>query len=169
MNKKTDKKTDEKTREYEVNGNQKLTLPLLSIHQLDIAIDEEAERFVKTVIHAEGTFGFPLIGMCDKHGLIFQTIDATSAHVLLVINDNSVLDTLAIFNHIYNRIGYNLIIDNMTVLRPPYPDDADETNGENAEQKPSQAKREDEIINEDLSQEIKSTQLKTDVVGMEVA
>ena len=63
MNKKTDKKTDEKTREYEVNGNQKLTLPLLSIHQLDIAIDEEAERFVKTVIHAEGTFGFPLIGM----------------------------------------------------------------------------------------------------------
>jgi len=169
MNKKIDEKTDKIIREYEVNDNQKLTLPLLSLHQLEIAADEDTEQFVKEIIHDEEALGFPLFSMYKKYGIMFQAIDATSARVLLVINDELSLETLAIFNHIYNRIGYNLIFDNMTVFRPRFTDEVYETNGENAEQKPSQAKKEDEIINEDLSQEIKSTQLKLDVVGMEVA
>ena len=169
MNKKTDEKTDEKTREYEVSGNQKLTLPLVSINQMQIVMDEESELYVKELIHDEQSLGFPIISMYQKYGIICQAIDATSAHVLLVINDNSALSTLAILNKIYDRMGYNLIIDKMTVLRPPRVEDADETNGEAAEQRPSQDKIEDELIKKDISQDIESTQLKLDVVGMEVA
>ncbi len=169
MDQKADEKADEKTREYEVSGNQKLTLPLLSINQMQIVVDEESELYVKELIHDEQSLGFPIISMYQKYGLILQAIDTTSAHVLLVINDNSALGTLAILTKIYDRMGYNLIIDKMTVLRPPCVEDADETNGEAAEQRPSQDKIEEELIKKDISQDIKSTQLKLDVVGMEVA
>ncbi len=169
MNKKIDKKTDKIIREYEVNGNQKLTLPLLSLHQLEIATDEDAEQFVKEMIHDEEALGFPLFSMYKKYGIMFQAIDATSARVLLVINDELSLDTLAIFNHIYNRIGFNLIIDNMTVFRPRFTDEVYETSGENTEEISSQAKEVDLVSGEGLSQDVKSEQLKLDVVGMEVA
>jgi len=159
-------KRDEIIREYEVNDNQKLTLPLLSIHQLEIVTDEGAEQFVKEMIHDEGTLGFPLFSMYKKYGIMFQAIDATTAHVLLVINDELSLETLAMFNHIYNRIGFNLIFDKMTVFRPRY---TNETNGENTEQISSQAKEVDKKSSEGLSQETKSKQLKLDVFGMEVA
>ena len=166
MNKKIDEKTDKIIREYEVNDNQKLILPLLSIHQLEIATDEDAEQFVKEMIHDEGTLGFPLFSIYKKYGIMFQAIDATTAHVLLIINEKLSLETLAMFNHIYNRIGLNLVFDKMTVFRPRY---TNETSAENTEQKPSQAKEVDKISSEDLFQETKSKQLKTDIVGMEVA
>ena len=166
MNKKIDKKTDKIIREYEVNDNQKLILPLLSIHQLEIATDEDAEQFVKEMIHDEGTLGFPLFSIYKKYGIMFQAIDATTAHVLLIINEKLSLETLAMFNHIYNRIGFNLIFDKMTVFRPRY---TNETSAENTEQKPSQGKKVDNISSEGLFQETKSKQLKLDVVGMEVA
>ena len=166
MNKKIDEKTNKIIREYEVNDNQKLILPLLSIHQLEIATDEDAEHFVKEMIHDEGTLGFPLISIYNKYGIMFQAIDATTAHVLLIINDKLSLETLAMFNHIYNRIGFNLIFDKMTVFRPRY---TNETSAENTEQKPSQGKEVDNISSEGLFQETKSKQLKLDVVGMEVA
>tara|TARA_B110000914_G_C15274536_1_gene359154 strand:- start:156 stop:665 length:510 start_codon:yes stop_codon:yes gene_type:complete len=169
MNKKIDKKTGKIIREYEVNGNQKLTLPLLSLHQLEIATDEDAEQFVKEIIHDEGTLGFPLFSMYKKYGIMFQAIDATSAHVLLIINGKLSLETLAIFNHIYNRIGYNLIFDNMTVFRPRYNDEVYETSGETTEEISSQAKEVNKVSSEGLSQETKSKQLKIDVFGMEVA
>ena len=166
MNKKIDEKTDKIIREYEVNDNQKLILPLLSIHQLEIATDEDAEQFVKEIIHDEGTLGFPLFSIYKKYGIMFQAIDATTAHVLLIINEKLSLETLAMFNHIYNRIGLNLIFDKMTVFRPRY---TNETSAENTEQKPSQAKEVDKISSEELFQETKSKQLKLDVFGMEVA
>ena len=169
MNKKIDEKTNKIVREYEVNGNQKLTLPLLSLHQLEIATDEDAEQFVKEMIHDEEALGFPLFSMYKKYGIMFQAIDATSARVLLVINDELSLETLAIFNHIYNRIGFNLIIDNMTVFRPRFTDEVYETSGENTEEISSQAKEVDLVSGEGLSQDVKSEQLKLDVVGMEVA
>ena len=166
MNKKIDEKTDKIIREYEVNDNQKLILPLLSIHQLEIATDEDAEQFVKEIIHDEGTLGFPLFSIYKKYGIMFQAIDATTAHVLLIINEKLSLETLAMFNHIYNRIGLNLIFDKMTVFRPRY---TNETSADNTEQKPSQGKKVDNISSEGLFQETKSKQLKLDVVGMEVA
>ena len=166
MNKKIDEKTDKIIREYEVNDNQKLILPLLSIHQLEIATDEDAEQFVKEIIHDEGTLGFPLFSIYKKYGIMFQAIDATTAHVLLIINEKLSLETLAMFNHIYNRIGLNLVFDKMTVFRPRY---TNETSAENTEQKPSQGKKVDNISSEGLFQETKSKQLKLDVVGMEVA
>ena len=166
MNKKIDEKTDKIIREYEVNDNQKLILPLLSIHQLEIATDEGAEQFVKEMIHDEGTLGFPLFSIYKKYGIMFQAIDATTAHVLLIINEKLSLETLAMFNHIYNRIGFNLIFDKMTVFRPRY---TNETSADNTEQKPSQGKKVDNISSEGLFQETKSKQLKLDVVGMEVA
>ena len=166
MNKKIDEKTDKIIREYEVNDNQKLILPQLSIHQLEIATDEDAEQFVKEMIHDEGTLGFPLFSIYKKYGIMFQAIDATTAHVLLIINEKLSLETLAMFNHIYNRIGLNLIFDKMTVFRPRY---TNETSAENTEQKPSQGKKVDNISSEGLFQETKSKQLKLDVVGMEVA
>ena len=166
MNIKIDEKTDKIIREYEVNDNQKLILPLLSIHQLEIATDEDAEQFVKEMIHDEGTLGFPLFSIYKKYGIMFQAIDATTAHVLLIINEKLSLETLAMFNHIYNRIGLNLVFDKMTVFRPRY---TNETSAENTEQKPSQGKKVDNISSEGLFQETKSKQLKLDVVGMEVA
>ena len=142
---------------------------MLSIHQLEIATDGEAEHFVKEVIHDEGTLGFPLFSMYKKYGIMFQAIDATSAHVLLIINGKLSLETLAIFNHIYNRIGFNLIFDNMTVFRPRYTNEVYETSGETTEEISSQAKEVNTISSEGLSQVMKSKQLKLDVFGMEVA
>jgi len=141
----------------------------LSIHQLEIATDEDAEQFVKEIIHDEGTLGFPLFSIYKKYGIMFQAIDATTAHVLLIINEKLSLETLAMFNHIYNRIGFNLIIDNMTVFRPRFTNEVYETSGENTEEISSQAKEVDLVSGEGLSQDVKSEQLKLDVVGMEVA
>ena len=169
MNKKIDEKTDKIIREYEVNDNQKLILPLLSIHQLEIATDEDAEQFVKEIIHDEGTLGFPLFSIYKKYGIMFQAIDATTAHVLLIINEKLSLETLAMFNHIYNRIGLNLIFDKMTVFRPRYTNEVYETSGETTEEISSQAKEVNTISSEGLSQVMKSKQLKLDVFGMEVA
>ncbi len=160
---------DDKIRQYEVNGDQKLTLPLLSIHQLEIATDDEAVQYVKEVIHDEHSYGYPLVEMYKKNGIILHPIDATNAHVLLIINKRSVLNTLAIFNHVYNRIGYNLIIDGSTVLRSPFPSASDDSKEEMSEQLPPQGESRDESSKEDFTQSVNPEQLKTDVVGMEVA
>ncbi len=160
---------NDKIRQYEVNDNQKLTLPLLSIQQMEIATDDEAVEYVKEVIHHEHSYGYPLIEMYKKNGIILHPIDATNAHVLLVINKSSVLGTLAIFNHVYNRIGYNLIIDGSTVLRSPFPSSSDNLDEEMSEQLPPQVESKVEKSNENFPQDVSSEQLKTDVVGMEVA
>lgn len=169
MNKEIDEKTDKIIREYEVNDNQKLTLPLLSIQQMEIATDDEAVQYVKEVIHDEHSYGYPLVEMYKKNGIILHPIDATNAHVLLIINKRSVLNTLAIFNHVYNRIGYNLIIDGSTVLRSPFPSASDDSKEEMSEQLPPQGESRDESSKEDFTQSVNPEQLKTDVVGMEVA
>ena len=160
---------NDKIREYEVNGGQKLTLPLLSIQQMEIATDDQAVEYVKEVIHHEHSYGYPLIEMYKKNGIILHPIDATNAHVLLVINKSSVLSTLAIFNHVYNRIGYNLIIDGSTVLRSPFTNPSDNPDEEMPEQLPPQVESKDNSSNDDFPQSVNSKQIKTNVVGMEVA
>jgi hypothetical protein len=57
----------------------------------------------------------------------------------------------------------------MTVFRPRFTDEVYETSGENTEEISSQAKEVDLVSGEGLSQDVKSEQLKLDVVGMEVA
>jgi hypothetical protein len=160
---------DDKIRQYEVNEDQILTIPLMSIQQMEIATDDEAVRYVKEVIHHQHSYGYPLVEMYKKNGIILHPIDATNAHVLLVINERSVLNTLAIFNHVYNRIGYNLIIDTSTVLRSPFPSSSDNSNEEMSEQLPSKVDSKVESSEENFPQDVSSEQLKTDVVGMEVA
>jgi len=160
---------DDKIRQYEVNEDQILTIPLMSIQQMEIATDDEAVRYVKEVIHHEHSYGYPLVEMYKKNGIILHPIDSTNAHVLLVINERSVLNTLAIFNHVYNRIGYNLIIDGSTVLRSPFPSSSDNSNEEMSEKLPSKDDSKVEKANENFPQDVSSEQLKTDVVGMEVA
>lgn len=160
---------DDKIRQYEVNEDQILTIPLMSIQQMEIATDDEAVRYVKEVIHHEHSYGYPLVEMYKKNGIILHPIDATNAHVLLVINERSVLNTLAIFNHVYNRIGYNLIIDGSTVLRSPFPSSSDNSNEEMSEQLSPQSDSKVESSEENFPQDVSSEQLKTDVVGMEVA
>ena len=160
---------DDKIRQYEVNEDQILTIPLMSIQQMEIATDDEAVRYVKEVVHHEHSYGYPLVEMYKKNGIILHPIDATNAHVLLVINERSVLNTLAIFNHVYNRIGYNLIIDGSTVLRSPFINPSENTDEEMAEQLPPQVESKDESSNDNFPQGANSKQLKTDVVGMEVA
>ena len=160
---------NDKIREYEVNGGQKLTLPLLSIQQMEIATDDQAVEYVKEVIHHEHSYGYPLIEMYKKNGIILHPIDATNAHVLLIINKSSVLGTLAIFNHVYNRIGYNLIIDGSTVLRSPFTNPSNNPDEEMPEQLPPQVESKDNSSNDDFPQSVNSKQIKTNVAGMEVA
>jgi hypothetical protein len=164
MDNKTDKKTEEKTREYEVSGNQILTLPLLPLHSLEIASSPEAAAFVVETLHDPINLGFPLVHMYRESGMILHPISKTTAHVLVVVDDGPALNTLAIYHHIYSKLGYTLIFDETTCLvdLPPESksgDSNESTSPTDNESKPMEAS----VVT------LSGKQTKLDVVGMEVA
>jgi hypothetical protein len=146
-------------RTYTVSNRITLTLPLLPLHSLEIASSPEAETYVTDMI------GMPYVSLYAESGIILQTLDTTTAHVLVVANDEVALRNMAMYHHTYSRLGYTLEYDETTVLltRPqkPEPETTSEStpSPSSTEAKPSKAS----------ASAASSQQTKLNVVGMEVA
>ena len=158
-----EKATDNRT--YTVSNRITLTLPLLPLHSLEIASSPEAEAYVTEHLHAVDMIGMPCVSLYADSGIILQPLDNTTAHVLVVVNDEVALRNMAMYHHTYSRLGYTLVYDETTVLltRPqkPEPDTTSESTPplKSTESKPSKAS----------ASAPSSQQTKLDVVGMEVA
>jgi hypothetical protein len=152
-------------RTYTVSNRITLTLPLLPLHSLEIASSPEAETYVTEHLHTADMIGMPYVSLYAESGIILQTLDTTTAHVLVVANDEVALRNMAMYHHTYSRLGYTLEYDETTVLltRPQKPEP--ETTSESTpppsstEAKPSKAS----------ASAASSQQTKLNVVGMEVA
>ena len=141
-------------RTYTVGNRITLTLPLLPLHSLEIASSPEAEAYVTEHLHAVEMIGMPCVSLYADSGIILQPLDDTTAHVLVVVNDEVALRNMAMYHHTYSRLGYTLVYDKTTVLltRSRKPESTSES-------KPSKAS----------ASAPSSQQTKLDVVGMEVA
>ena len=152
-------------RTYTVSNRITLTLPLLPLHCLEIASSPEAEAYVTEYLHGVEMIGMPCVSLYADSGIILQPLDDTTAHVLVVANDEVALRNMAMYHHTYSRLGYTLVYDETTVLltRPqkPEPDTTSESTPplKSTESKPSKAS----------ASAPSSQQTKLDVVGMEVA
>ncbi len=159
---KADKATVNRT--FTVSNGRTLTLPLLPIHSLEIASSPEAATFVVETLHDPINLGYPLVHMYNESGIILHPISKTTAHVLVVVDDGPALNTLAIYHHIYSKLGYTLIFDETTCL-VDLPSES-KPEGSNESTPPT----DDETKPMEASVATPSgKQTKLDVVGMEVA
>ena len=162
-NSQAEKATDDRT--YTVSNRITLTLPLLPLHCLEIASSPEAEAYVTEYIHGVEMIGMPCVSLYADSGIILQPLDNTTAHVLVVVNDEVALRNMAMYHHTYSRLGYTLVYDETTVLLTRPQKSEPETTSESTpppkstESKPSKAS----------ASAPSSQQTKLDVVGMEVA
>jgi hypothetical protein len=137
---------------------------LLPLHSLEVASSPEAAAYVVEYLHDPIIIGMPLVDMYRESGIILHPISKTTAHVLVVVDDEPALNTIAKYHHIYSKLGYTLIFDETTCLvdLPPESksgDSNESTSPTDNESKPMEA-----------SVVIPSgKQTKLDVVGMEVA
>jgi len=94
--------------------------------------------------------------------VILQPLNATTSHVLLVVDDEMALVMLAMLNHTYQVMGYGLIYDSTTILSEPQATDheGDATNGS---MEPSTD------ASSGPSTGTPSSRATADVLGMEVA
>ncbi len=172
-----DKKTDETNRNnspadkatvnrtFTVSNGNTLTLPLLPLHSLEVASSPEAAAFVVETLHDPINLGFPLVHMYRESGMILHPISKTTAHVLVVVDDGPALNTLAVYHHIYSKLGYTLIFDETTCLvdLPP------ESNPGGSNESPSSPTDLESVSREASVSTPSGKQTKLDVVGMEVA
>ena len=78
--------------------------------------------YIEQVLHNPLSLGYP--DPTDDFGSLgfsLQPINPTTARVLLVINHQSVLDVLAKYVWCYEQMGYNLLIDEHTIVREYLP------------------------------------------------
>ena len=151
-------------RTFTVSNGRTLTLPLLPIHSLEIASSPEAAALVIETCHDPINLGYPLVHMFRESGIILHPISKTTAHVLVVVDDGPALNTLAIYHHIYSKLGYTLIFDETTCLvdLPP------ESNPGGSNESTSPTDNESNPMEASVSAS-SGKQTKLDVVGMEVA
>lgn len=89
--------------------------------------------YIEQVLHNPLALGYP--DPTDDFGSLgfsLQPINPTTARVLLVINHQPVLDVLAKYAWCYEQMGYNLLIDEHTIVREYLPR-ASSAQPENAE------------------------------------
>lgn len=149
-------------RTFTVYGGRVIQLPVLDMANLKIAASQEARDFVRDHLHDSTTLGFPDMGLFKGHGVILQPLNATTSHVLLVVDDEMALVMLAMLNHTYQVMGYGLIYDSTTILSEPQATDheGDATNGS---MEPSTD------ASSGPSTGTPSSRATADVLGMEVA
>jgi hypothetical protein len=137
---------------------------LLPLHSLEVASSPEAAAYVVEYLHDPIIIGMPLVDMYRESGIILHPISKTTAHVLVVVDDGPALNTLAIYHHIYSKLGYTLIFDETTCLVDLPPESKsggsnESTSPTDNESKPMEAS----VVT------LSGKQTKLDVVGMEVA
>ena len=103
--------------QFVVSGSQVVELPRLNIGQLELAMSDDAERFVRHVIHAEKMMGWPSTGDFKNEGFVIQPTSPTRARVILLIDHPDALALLAMYSKTYEHIGYKLVIDEGTYFR----------------------------------------------------
>ena len=152
-------------RTFTVSNGRTLTLPLLPIHSLEIASSPEAEAYVTEYLHAVEMIGMPCVSLYADSGIILQPLDDTTAHVLVVVNDEVAPRNMAMYHHTYSRLGYTLVYDETTVLLTrPQRSEPDTTSESTPPPSSTEAKQSKASASAASSQ-----QTKLDVVGMEVA
>ena len=138
---------------FNVANGKTITLPELNEEQITAVQSEQYIEYMRNAIHHPTWFGWPdATGDYKTIGFVLQALNHNTARVLLIVNDPSALEMLAMQYCAYVYWGYILHIDKATVLRPDL----------------RQAKDEQSEI-EDVDSEIKQRQVKDDVFGMEVA
>lgn len=149
-------------RTFTVYGGRAIQLPVLDMSNLKIAASQEARDFVRDQLHDPATIGFPDMGLFKGHGVILQPLNATTSHVLLVVDDEMALVMMAMLNHTYQVMGYELIYDTTTTLLESQAVDNDSgaTNG---------SMEQSTDASSELSTGTPSTRATADVLGMEVA
>ena len=162
-NSQADKATVNRT--YTVSNGRTLTLPLLPLHSLEVASSPEAEAYVVEYIHDSEIIGMPHVHLYADCGIIIQPLNKTTAHVLVVVDDERALNNIAKYHYTYSKIGYTLIFDETTFIvdppQTPKSEDSSETPfpPTDIESKSSEAS----------ASVLSGKQTKIDVVGMEVA
>jgi hypothetical protein len=114
---KNEAEKEEKQNHFLVSGNQVLELPRLSMGQLDLAMSDDAERFVRHTIHNEKMMGWPDTSDFKSEGFVIQPTSTNRARVILLIDHPSALTLLAMYVKTYEHIGYELVIDKDTYFR----------------------------------------------------
>ena len=78
--------------------------------------------YIEQVLHNPLSLGYPdPTDDFSSLGFSLQPINPTTARVLLVINHQPVLDVLAKYAWCYEQMGYNLLIDEHTIVREYLP------------------------------------------------
>ena len=138
---------------FDVANGKTVTLPELNEEQITAVQSEQYIEYMRNAIHHPTWFGWPdATGDYKKIGFVLQALNHNTARVLLIVNDPSALEMLAMQYCAYVYWGYILHIDKATVLRSvlrPAKDDQSEIEG--------------------VDGEIKQRQVNDDVLGMEVA
>jgi hypothetical protein len=151
-------------RTFTVSDGRTLTLPLLSLHSLEVASSYEAAAYVVEYIHNPESIGMPHVNLFRDCGIIIQTLNNTTAHVLVVADDEQALNHIAKYHHTYSKLGYTLIFDETTFLAemPKI-----SKSGDSSESPSTPTGMESEPRGASAS--TPRTQTKLDVIGMEVA
>ena len=107
-----------------------LRLGDFSSEEIDPMDLKQASLYISQILHNPITLGYPdPTNAFSDLGFSIQAIGHTTARVLLVINHPPALELLSKFIWIYEQIGYNLIVDENTIVREYMPRYS--TNGEN--------------------------------------
>ena len=114
---KNQEEKEEKENQFLVSGSQVVELPRLNMGQLELATSDDAERFVRHVIHDEKMMGWPSTGDFKNEGFVIQPTSTTRARVILLIDHPDALTLLAMYSKTYEHIGYKLVIDEGTYFR----------------------------------------------------
>ena len=78
----------------------------------------EAEAYITEVLHNPAALGYPdPTNEFNSLGFVLQSVDATTARVLLIINDDNALRALALYAWLHETMNYNLHIDQNTCVR----------------------------------------------------
>jgi len=95
-----------------------LRLPELEAEDLARINSVDAKAFITHVLHNPTTLGYPdPTNEFNSLGFVLQPVDATTARVLLVINDERALRSLALYAWFYEAMKYTLHIDENTCVR----------------------------------------------------
>ena len=152
-------------RTFTVSNGRTLTLPLLPLHSLEVASSPEAAAHVVEYVHDTENIGMPHVHMYRESGIILHPINKTTAHVLVVIDDENGIKNIAVYHHIYSILGYTLVFDETTCLVEL----PQESKSGDSNESPAPPRDMESVAKGASISNPNGKQTKLDFVGMEVA
>jgi hypothetical protein len=102
------------------HGGKNLDLPELSLANKALASSNETQNWLKTILHDEPCLGFPDHEGFRAGGVLVQPLSHTTARVLLVIDEERAYRYLAILREAYVLAGFELVVDEWTLVRQAF-------------------------------------------------